>query len=62
MESIILDTGVKELLVNDTRNFLASKDWYTRRGECCPSVPLRLLNSPLLHPRRNSFPSRLSFG
>ncbi|KZT69337.1 P-loop containing nucleoside triphosphate hydrolase protein [Daedalea quercina L-15889] len=32
LESIILDTGVKELLVNDTRNFLASKDWYTRRG------------------------------
>ena len=34
MESIILDTGVKELLVNDTRNFLASKEWYTRRGKC----------------------------
>ncbi|KAH9930346.1 P-loop containing nucleoside triphosphate hydrolase protein [Fomitopsis serialis] len=32
MESIVLDTGVKELLANDTRNFLASKDWYTRRG------------------------------
>ncbi|TFY60656.1 hypothetical protein EVJ58_g5010 [Rhodofomes roseus] len=32
MESIVLDVGVKELLVNDTRNFLASKDWYTRRG------------------------------
>lgn len=39
MESIVLDTGIKEQLVNDTRNFLASKDWYTRRGEYWPFVP-----------------------
>ncbi|KAH9832616.1 P-loop containing nucleoside triphosphate hydrolase protein [Rhodofomes roseus] len=32
IESIILDAGVKELLINDTRNFLASKEWYRRRG------------------------------
>ncbi|KAJ7705391.1 P-loop containing nucleoside triphosphate hydrolase protein [Mycena rosella] len=32
MHSIILDPGVKDVLVDDARDFLLSKDWYAERG------------------------------
>jgi len=32
LRSIILDPGVKELLINDAREFLESKRWYAERG------------------------------
>ncbi|EPT04413.1 hypothetical protein FOMPIDRAFT_1157609 [Fomitopsis schrenkii] len=32
MSSIILDPGVKERLLNDARNFLACRKWYSDRG------------------------------
>ncbi|KAJ7489380.1 P-loop containing nucleoside triphosphate hydrolase protein [Mycena latifolia] len=32
MQSIILDPGVKDILVDDARDFLLSKDWYAERG------------------------------
>lgn len=44
MTSIILDPGVKELLLKDARDFLESKAWYSERG-----IPYRrgyLLVSP----------------
>jgi len=31
-ESIILDRGVKEDLIDDAREFLSSKKWYSERG------------------------------
>ena len=31
-ESIILDSGVKEDLLEDAREFLGSKKWYSERG------------------------------
>lgn len=33
MRSIILDPGVIELVMNDAKDFLASKEWYAERGE-----------------------------
>ncbi|KAG5647856.1 hypothetical protein DXG03_007780 [Asterophora parasitica] len=32
LHSIVLDPGVKDLLIDDARDFLASKLWYTTRG------------------------------
>ena len=32
MNSIVLDEGVKELLLEDARDFLKSKQWYADRG------------------------------
>ena len=32
MKSIILDPGVIELVLNDAKDFLASKEWYAERG------------------------------
>ncbi|VEU20710.1 DEKNAAC101533 [Brettanomyces naardenensis] len=32
MESVILDKGVKELIVGDVKDFLKSGDWYDKRG------------------------------
>ncbi|KZT21605.1 P-loop containing nucleoside triphosphate hydrolase protein [Neolentinus lepideus HHB14362 ss-1] len=32
LQSIVLDPGVKELLLNDAREFLESKEWYVDRG------------------------------
>ncbi|KAF9021321.1 P-loop containing nucleoside triphosphate hydrolase protein [Hymenopellis radicata] len=32
LDSIILDLGMKELLLEDTQDFLKSKDWYCERG------------------------------
>ncbi|TFK60239.1 P-loop containing nucleoside triphosphate hydrolase protein [Pluteus cervinus] len=32
LKSIILDPGIKDLLVDDARDFLASKQWYADRG------------------------------
>ncbi|KZT67077.1 P-loop containing nucleoside triphosphate hydrolase protein [Daedalea quercina L-15889] len=32
LSSIILDPGIKELLLNDARDFLDSRKWYTDRG------------------------------
>lgn len=32
LKSIILDPGIKDLLLNDARDFLTSKTWYQERG------------------------------
>lgn len=32
LRSIVLDPGVKDLLLDDARDFLKSKDWYAERG------------------------------
>jgi chaperone BCS1 len=32
MKSIVLDPGVKDLLINDANDFLDSKSWYADRG------------------------------
>jgi chaperone BCS1 len=32
MRSIVLDPGVKDLLIDDARDFLESKNWYLERG------------------------------
>ncbi|KAL1748771.1 P-loop containing nucleoside triphosphate hydrolase protein [Schizophyllum fasciatum] len=32
LDSIVLDPGIKDLLVNDAREFLRSRDWYNHRG------------------------------
>ena len=32
LDSIVLDPGVKDLLLNDAREFLKSRDWYNDRG------------------------------
>ena len=32
MNSIVLDAGVKELLLDDATDFLNSKQWYADRG------------------------------
>ena len=32
MKSIILDPGIKDLLLEDAKDFLQSKDWYSKRG------------------------------
>ena len=32
LNSIILDPGIKDLLINDARDFLGSKSWYAARG------------------------------
>lgn len=32
MRSIVLDPGMKDLLLDDARDFLNSKQWYSDRG------------------------------
>jgi hypothetical protein len=32
MNSIILDPGVKDILIDDAKDFLQSKPWYAERG------------------------------
>ena len=32
LKSIVLDPGVKDLILNDARDFLQSKEWYSARG------------------------------
>ena len=32
MSSIVLEPGVKEMILNDCRDFLRSEDWYAERG------------------------------
>jgi hypothetical protein len=32
LNSIVLDPGIKDLLVNDAKDFLQSKPWYSARG------------------------------
>jgi chaperone BCS1 len=32
MHSIILDPGVKDILIDDAKDFLLSKEWYAERG------------------------------
>ena len=41
LNSIVLDDGIKELLVGDAREFMRSKQWYTDRGTSVifPSAP-----------------------
>lgn len=55
MKSIILDPGMIELILNDAKDFLASKEWYAERGQfntlqrswssltlaMCPGIPHR---------------------
>lgn len=44
MKSIVLDPGIKDLILGDARDFLESKTWYQERG-----IPFRrgyLLVSP----------------
>lgn len=36
-DSVVLDPGVLELVLNDARDFLNSKKWYSDRGACVPS-------------------------
>ena len=49
LRSIVLDPGIKDLLMNDAREFLESRKWYTERG-----IPFRrgylLVRSHPLHP------------
>jgi chaperone BCS1 len=33
MSSIVLEPGVKEMLMDDCKDFLESEDWYAERGE-----------------------------
>ena len=54
LSSIILDGGVKELLLEDARDFLKSKQWYADRGTSLTS-PLTSSNASPRHP----FPPRL---
>lgn len=32
MRSIVLDPGIKDVLIDDARDFLESKAWYSARG------------------------------
>jgi chaperone BCS1 len=32
MNSIVLDPGIKDMLIGDARDFLSSKNWYAERG------------------------------
>ncbi|KIK61467.1 hypothetical protein GYMLUDRAFT_225157 [Collybiopsis luxurians FD-317 M1] len=32
LKSIVLDSGIKELLLEDAKEFLASREWYSERG------------------------------
>lgn len=32
MRSIVLDPGIKDILLEDARDFLRSKSWYSERG------------------------------
>lgn len=32
MESIILEDGIKEMLLDDARDFMSSEEWYNERG------------------------------
>ena len=62
LKSIILDTGVKEAILEDALDFLYSKEWYLERG-----IPFRrgyLLVSlhPHPHDAHASFPNRLWYG
>lgn len=47
MRSIVLDPGMKDLLLDDARDFLNSKQWYSdrgipfRRGYLLVCLPLR---------------------
>ena len=33
MSSIVLEPGVKDMLIADCRDFLCSEEWYAERGE-----------------------------
>ena len=32
MKSIVLDPGIKDLLLDDAKDFLQSEEWYAERG------------------------------
>jgi len=53
LDSIILDSGVKEDVLHDARDFLGSKKWYSERG-----IPFRrgylLVSYTCIHARFNS--------
>ena len=44
MKSIILDPGMIDLVLNDAKDFLASKEWYAERGQSLV-IQLRLWSS-----------------
>jgi chaperone BCS1 len=33
MSSIVLEPGVKDMILNDCKDFLRSEEWYAERGE-----------------------------
>ncbi len=38
MQSIILDPGMIDLVLNDAKDFLASAQWYSERGQSLDTV------------------------
>ena len=47
MSSIVLEPGVKDMILNDCKDFLCSEEWYAERGKrLCRSLTWRALNFP----------------
>ena len=42
MSSIVLQPGVKDMLLADCRDFLASEEWYAERGTSAISFTLHV--------------------
>lgn len=40
MTSIVLEPGIKEMILNDCKDFLQSEDWYAERGAVKSLIPL----------------------
>lgn len=38
LDTVILDAGLKDAIIKDCQDFLASKDWYMKRGPLWPSL------------------------
>ncbi len=57
LSSIVLDEGIKELLLEDARDFMKSKKWYADRGMFLIVFPILWY---LMHAFRHSFPSWIS--
>ncbi|SRR6266478_2865329 len=58
LNSIILDNGIKEFLLEDARDFMKSRHWYADRGTSL-ILPSFLIPWHLNNHLRNSFPPRL---
>lgn len=39
MASVVLEPGVKDMLLNDAKDFLRSEEWYAERGMSCSALP-----------------------